>query len=135
MPATETDPIRKKILAAMNRMFAGNPQRSTGRLNVSQLAIEAAVPRWHLTHQHVDLKEMFQARVRSEGTTPAPFRGTAEALHDLQQAHRRLQAHCTELEERNQLYANVIQLLATERATDAKTRPVADIASRRSAPR
>ena len=49
MPATETDPIRKKILAAMNRMFAGNPQRSTGRLNVSQLAIEAAVPRWHLT--------------------------------------------------------------------------------------
>jgi hypothetical protein len=73
------------------------------------------VPRWHLTHQHVDLKEMFQARIRAEGTTPAPFRGTTATLHDLQQAHRRLQAHCTELEERIKLYANVIQLLATER--------------------
>ena len=135
MPAAETDPIRKKIIAAMDRLLAGKPRRSTGRLNVSQLAIEAAVPRWHLTHQHVDLKEMFQARIRSEGTTPAPFRGTAATLHDLQQAHRRLQARCTELEERIKLYANVIQLLATERATDAKTRHVTDIASRRSSPR
>jgi hypothetical protein len=131
MSTTETDPVRKKIVAATDRLIAGKPQRSTGRLNVSQLAIEAGVPRWHLTHQHVDLKEMFQARARSEGRTPAPFRGTAAALDDLQQAHRALQARCAELEEKIKLYANVIQVLATERATDAQTRPVTDIASQR----
>ena len=90
---------------------------------MSQLAIEAGVPRWHLTHQHVDLKEMFQAHVREEGKTPAPFRDTAAALRDLQQAHRALQTHCTELEQNIKLYANVIQMLATERATTAPGGP------------
>lgn len=51
------------------------------------------------------------------------------------EAHRRLQAHCTELEERIMLCVNAIQILSTERATDAKTRTVTDIASRRTAPR
>jgi hypothetical protein len=90
MPPAETDPIRRRNLSAMDRLLAGKPRRSTGRLNVSQLAIEAAVPRWHLTHQYVDLKATFQARIRAEGTTPAPFRCSAAALHDLQQTHRRL---------------------------------------------
>jgi hypothetical protein len=131
MSTAETDPVRKKILAAIDRLIAGNPLRSTGRLNVSQLAIEAGVPRWHLTHQHVDLKEMFQAYIREEGKTPAPVRDTAAAFDDLQQAHRTLQAHCAELELKIKLYANVIQMLATERATNPKERPVTDIASRR----
>lgn len=30
--AVETDPVRKKILAAMRRLMAGKPLRSTGRL-------------------------------------------------------------------------------------------------------
>ena len=37
-PAKETDPVRKKILAAMDRLLTGTPLRSTGRLSVSQLA-------------------------------------------------------------------------------------------------
>lgn len=135
MTATETDPVRKKILAAMDRLMAGKPLRSTGRLSVSQLAIEAGVPRWHLTHQHVDLKEMFQAQVRNQGKTPAPYQGTATAFDALQQAHRALQAHCAELERKITLYANVIQLLAMERATNTQGRPVTDIASRRMPPR
>lgn len=135
MSTTENDPVRKKIVAAMDRLIAGKPLRSTGRLNVSQLAIEAGVPRWHLTHQHVDLKETFQTRVQAEGKTPAPFRGAAAAFDDLQEAHRALQARCAELEGRIKLYANVIQVLTTESATDAHRRPVTDIASRRSAPR
>lgn len=135
MTATETDPVRKKIVAAMDRLMAGKPLRSTGRLNVSQLAVEAGIARWHLTHQHIDLKEMFQAHIRNEGTTPAPYRGTAAAFDDLQQAHRALQAHCTELEQKITLYANVIQLLTTERATNTQGRPVTDIASRRMPPR
>lgn len=135
MSTPETDPVRKKILAATDRFIAGKPLRSTGRLNVSQLAIEAGVPRWHLTHQHVDLKEMFQARVRDGGKTPAPYRDATAAFADLQHAYRALQAHCAELEQRITLYANVIQVLATERVTHPKERPVTDIASRRVVPR
>ncbi|MFI7236929.1 hypothetical protein [Streptomyces cyaneofuscatus] len=50
----------------MNRLFVGMPQRSNGRLNVSQLAIEADVKRWHLTHQHPDIKELFQAKAAEQ---------------------------------------------------------------------
>jgi hypothetical protein len=64
----ETDPVRRAILAAMNRLFAGRPQRSSGRLNVTQLAIEADVKRWHLTHQHLDLRDLFQARAAEAET-------------------------------------------------------------------
>ena len=51
--APENDPVRTKILAATNRLLADTPLRSTGRLSVSQLAVEAGVGRWHLTHQHL----------------------------------------------------------------------------------
>lgn len=117
MNTAETDPVRTKILVAMDRLLEGKPLRSSGRLNISQLAIEADVPRWHLTHQHLDLKETFQAHVRKRGVTPEPRRSIAAALEELRDAHRALRARCSELEEQNALYANVIQVLATELAT------------------
>ncbi|MEV5350756.1 hypothetical protein [Streptomyces achromogenes] len=49
----DSDPVRAAILTAMDRLLAGTPLRSSGRLSVSQLAIEAGVKRWHLTHQHL----------------------------------------------------------------------------------
>lgn len=131
MNTAETDPVRTKILAAMDQLLEGKPLRSSGRLNVSQLAIEADVPRWHLTHQHVDLKEMFQERIRKHGTTPDTRRRTAHAYEDLQRAHRSLQARCNELEEQNKLYANVIQVLSTDRATGDRPLRVPSITTRR----
>ncbi|GAA3372277.1 hypothetical protein GCM10017744_103160 [Streptomyces antimycoticus] len=62
----EQDPVRRDIIAAINRLLAGTPHRSNGRLNVTQLAIEAGVKRWHLTHQHTDLKDRFQAEAARE---------------------------------------------------------------------
>ncbi|MFE2558307.1 hypothetical protein ACFXGT_20215 [Streptomyces sp. NPDC059352] len=67
---SEDDPVRNAITAGMDRLLAGTPLRSTGRLSVSQLAVEASVKRWHLTHQHLDLKELFQARVKAQGKHP-----------------------------------------------------------------
>lgn len=77
------DPIRAKIIAAMDRLLAGTPLRSTGRLSVSQLAVEAGVGRWHLTHQHLDLKEQFQARVASAANTPAAFTSRLSEFENL----------------------------------------------------
>jgi hypothetical protein len=51
-PATtqaDTDPVRAAILTAIDRLVDGTPQRSEGRLSVSQLEVEADVKRWHLT--------------------------------------------------------------------------------------
>ncbi|MER6126865.1 hypothetical protein ABT173_30590 [Streptomyces sp. NPDC001795] len=112
----ETDTVRPAILAAMNRLFAGTPQRSNGRLNVSQLAIEADVKRWHLAHQHPDLKDLFQAKAaEEEGGRASPVR-SADAYEALKKQHAEVQAHCRFLEERLQIYATALNLLSLEHA-------------------
>jgi AcrR family transcriptional regulator len=81
--ATDGDPVRAAILAAMDRLLAGTPQRSEGRLSVSQLAAEADVKRWYLTHQHTDLKDLFQARVRQSQAGQAASARTASVCEKL----------------------------------------------------
>ncbi|TBO58589.1 hypothetical protein EYS09_16635 [Streptomyces kasugaensis] len=107
--APETDPVRKSILAAMDRMLSGSPKRSTGRLSVSQLAIEADVRRWQLTHRHTDLRDLFQDRVRQAEDSRGTHQKTAEERDDLRRRHTELQRYCSELEERVQTYAAVIK--------------------------
>jgi hypothetical protein len=112
----ETDPVRRAILAAMNRLFAGTPQRSTGRLNVSQLAIEADVRRWQLTHQHTDLKDLFQAETKKDEAKRSAHVRSVDAFEELKKQHKDLQAHCRFLEQRLQLYATSLNLLSLENA-------------------
>jgi hypothetical protein len=112
----ETDPIRRAIIAAVNRLLAGTPHRSNGRLNVSQLAIEADVKRWHLTHQHPDLKDLFQAQVAEQESKRATHLRSADAFEDLQRKHADLLEHCRFLEARLQTCATVVNLLAMENA-------------------
>jgi hypothetical protein len=127
--AAEKDPVRKKILAAMDRLLDGNPLRSTGRLSISQLAIEAGVARWRLTHQHLDLKEQFQARIKAADNDSGA--GQLTDYEKLKDAHAELRKHCAELEERVQLYASVINLLALEKDAAGGETPVASLASAR----
>ncbi|MDQ0956230.1 hypothetical protein QFZ66_000108 [Streptomyces sp. B4I13] len=110
------DPVRAAILAAMDRLLAGTPLRSSGRLSVSQLAIEADVKRWHLTHQHLDLKELFQARVAAQNSTPEAFSRKLSEHEQLKKKYADLRQHCADLEERLQVYAAAINLLALENA-------------------
>ncbi|MFE9328202.1 hypothetical protein ACIHDR_43555 [Nocardia sp. NPDC052278] len=123
--ATEKGPVRKKLLAAMNRLLDGKPLRSTGRLSVSQLAVEAGLERWRLTHQHIDLKELFQARVKAAHAAAAA--AEPSAYDKLKTAYAELRAHCTELEQQVQLYASVINLLTLEKESARETAPVADL--------
>ncbi|UJL32170.1 hypothetical protein HZU38_30770 (plasmid) [Mycolicibacterium vanbaalenii] len=130
-PAAQDDPIRNQIAAAMDRLLAGEPLRSTGRLSISQLAIEAGVARWHLTHQHTDLKELFQAKVSNADGAPAAFARRLNDYEKLKADHTRLLAHCAEIEERLQMYASVINLLALEKRADSGRAVVTDIRTRR----
>lgn len=132
--APRNDPIRTKILAAMERLLDGSPLRSTGRLSVSQLAVEAGLPRWHLTHQHVDLREQFQARVANAERTPGAFAHRLNEFDELNTVHAKLISHCADLEEQLLTYATVIHVLSLEKeAANAPTARLANIhAGRRS---
>ena len=129
--AAQDDPIRYQITAAMERLLAGEPLRSTGRLSVSQLAVEAGVGRWHLTHQHTDLKDLFQAKVSNADGAPAAFARRLNDYEKLKVAHTKLLAHCAEIEDRLQMYASVIDLLALERRAASGRAAVTDIRIRR----
>jgi hypothetical protein len=50
------DDERAAITAAMARLFAGTPTRSSGNLDILTLAKEAGPKRNKLTHRHTDLK-------------------------------------------------------------------------------
>jgi hypothetical protein len=130
-PATteaDTDPVRAAILTAIERLVDGTPQRSEGRLSVSQLAVEADVKRWHLTHQHTDVKDLFQARAQQSRTGLAAKARAASAYEELKIKHAELQRHCAALEHRLQLYAATITLenaaLAGRAADTAKVLPM-----------
>jgi septal ring factor EnvC (AmiA/AmiB activator) len=58
---------RERIRAAMDRILAGTPERSSGALTVVALALEAGVPRNALTQRHTDLKNEFCKRVKDTG--------------------------------------------------------------------
>jgi AcrR family transcriptional regulator len=127
----ESDPTRKAILAAMNRLLAHKPQRSTGRLNVAQLAIEAGVKRWLLTHQHTDLKDLFQHHVEQQEARRATVLRSAGELESLKTRYGQLLAHSQFLEARIEIYASALNLLAAENAAlsdhtaeAAKVRPL-----------
>jgi hypothetical protein len=129
----ESDPVRVAILAAMNRLITGAPQRSNGRLNITQLAVEAGVKRWYLTHQHTDLRDLFQGEAtRAEGRYSAQIR-SADAFDELKSRHAKLQRHCRLLESRLQIYATALNLLALENA--ALSGRDADAAKVRALPR
>jgi hypothetical protein len=128
---SESDPVRRAIIAAMNRLFTGTPQRSNGRLNVTQLAIEAGLKRWHLTHQHPDLKDLFQEQAAKDETKRSAHVQSADAFEDLKKKHTDLQAHCRFLEARLRTVATAANLLALENAAlsgrdaeDAKVRVI-----------
>jgi uncharacterized protein YlxW (UPF0749 family) len=104
---------RKEIQAAIERMIAGTPLRSTGELTVVQLAAEAGVKRWKLTHQHVDLMHSFQAAVRqAHAGSPliAPWR---DRVTGLEEDNRSLRQRNTELQATVQAYAEAIADLST----------------------
>ncbi|MFE3206361.1 hypothetical protein [Embleya sp. NPDC059237] len=113
---TEADPVRRAILDAMDRLLNGAPRRSQGRLSISQLAVEADLKRWHLTHQHTDLKDLFHQRVAASEAGRAAQAQTVSAHDALTARHSELQKHCAVLEGRLHVYAAAIDALARENA-------------------
>jgi septal ring factor EnvC (AmiA/AmiB activator) len=108
------DAERDAIKAAMDRLLNGTPAVSTGALSVLQLAAEAGVKRWVLTHKHPDLKAEFERRRTASNGIPAAFQNLQARIADLEDANRRLRAGNSQLTERVQVYAQVIHELTTQ---------------------
>ncbi|MET9290992.1 hypothetical protein [Streptomyces sp. NPDC003077] len=107
---------RDAIQAARQRLLAGTPARSTGALTVVQLAAEAGVKQWVLTHKHPDLRKEFEAAQESVNGIPAAFQTLPVKVDDLEAANKRLREHNSELTERNEIYPQVIHALTSELA-------------------
>jgi len=103
---------RAAIIAATDRLLDGTPARSTGSLTIVQLAAEAGVKRWILTHKHTDLRDDFQRRARAASKLPPAFQHLEAQITDLQADNHRLRDRNRELQERNDLYAMVINELS-----------------------
>ncbi|WP_242496856.1 hypothetical protein [Rhodococcus sp. Q1] len=113
MTATTDDDVRRAIRDAMDRLIAGEPLYSDGKLTIKSLAEEAQVKRWLLTHRHTDLQAEFRARVANTDTPP-----TLVALRDERDdAQRRideLTADVTALQETVHQLERVINVLGLE---------------------
>jgi uncharacterized membrane protein YccC len=78
---------RVRIRDAMDRLLAGAPLHSDGKLTVKSLAEEAQLKRWLLTHKHTDLQEEFRSKVEQQGAVP---RAVQEALDEIRALRERL---------------------------------------------
>jgi hypothetical protein len=108
------DPARIAIQAAADRLLAGTPLRSTGELTVMQLAREAGVKRWLLTHKHRDLAEQFQARVRLADQDPPPVIELKKRIQQLTDDNARLRADNAKHKALSTYYAHIINELSAE---------------------
>jgi hypothetical protein len=112
-PRSETDPQRRALLAAADRLLAGTPRHATGRLSVVQLAIEARVKYWIVAQKHTDLRDHFQ-RLAAESIRKASDRSISDPHEKLIQERDELRQHCQHLEQLVDLYATAVNELALE---------------------
>lgn len=110
---TEQDE-RDAIIAAMQRLLAGTPLRSSSNLDIITLAAEAGLNRNKLTHKHTDLKDRFYAERRAHD-------GVADREAKLHNDSAQLKARIDELREErdnyrtaNEVFARALHALTVE---------------------
>ncbi|KLI09458.1 MULTISPECIES: hypothetical protein [Mycobacteriaceae] len=106
--------VRRAIRDAMDRLIAGKPLHSDGKLTVKSLAEEARVKRWLLTHRHTDLQDEFRARIASTNVEPPILLALREEKIDAQKRVKELTADVTALTATIHQLERIIQVLALE---------------------
>lgn len=122
----DRDTERDAITQAIQRLLDGRPTRSTGALTTLQLAAEAGVKRWVLTHKHVDLKEEFTRRKTEANGIPPAFQHLHARTVDAESTIRTLREDNDRLRDQVSVYAQVIHELRVEldRRATAQRNPV-----------
>lgn len=112
METTDND-VRRAIRDAMDRLIAGEPLHSDGKLTIKSLAEEAQIKRWLLTHRHTDLQAEFRARIANTDAPPALV-ALRDERDDAQRRIDELTADVTALQETVHQLERIIQMLALE---------------------
>jgi predicted ribosome quality control (RQC) complex YloA/Tae2 family protein len=105
---------RAEIEAAMDRLLAGIPLRSDGKLTVVSLAAEAGVKRHALTHKHTDLKDSFYARIKAQHSVPASETKLREQIADLVRKLNDMRAERDEYKQAADALARTLNVLTVE---------------------
>lgn len=106
--------VRCVIRDAMDRLIAGKPLHSDGKLTVKSLAEESRVKRWLLTHRHTDLQEEFRARIANTEVEPPVIRALQEEKAEVAKKVKALTADVTALTATIRQLERIIQVLAIE---------------------
>lgn len=112
-----SDTERRLIREAMQRLLAGTPQRSNGKLTVATLAIEAGLSRQRLYEHHPDLVAEFKT---ASGGAPIPpdVEALRQQLADADCRNRQLEASNSQLRAQITTLCAVITELTHEAAAD-----------------
>jgi chromosome segregation ATPase len=105
---------RAQIEAAMDRLLAGTPLRSGGKLTIVSLAIEADVKRHALTHKHTDLKDRFYARAKAQASVPASETALHKQIADLRRKLDDMRGERDEYKQAADALARALNLLTHE---------------------
>lgn len=115
------------LAAAADRLLAGTPLHSDGKLTIVSLAQEARIKRWLLTHKYPhQLKDKYQAMFKAVGDKSGPVNAAEHNAQTLRLELRRARDDNRYLEQLTRAYATVIDQLAAE---------LADVTAERDVPR
>lgn len=116
----ELDPPEElcvKLRTAADRLLAGTPLHSPGKLTILDLAAEAQVKRWLLTHKYPNkLMAKYQAEFKAARHKSEPVTKAEAQLDKLRKELARVRSEKRQLSERVNTYAVMIEQLARERA-------------------
>lgn len=102
-----------KLRAAADRLIAGTPLHSDGKLTILSLAREAQVKRWLLTHKYPhQLKDKYQSEFQAAGHKSTPVQAAENEIETLRQQLRQARDEKRQLTELNQTYAAIINQLS-----------------------
>lgn len=123
-PAEPDDPIARDgsgevvaaLLAAMVRVLSGQPVTATpGDLTITAVAIESGLKRHHLTHKHVDLKDLFyQLRDNHQNPVKHDADQLRAEVEDLKRRLNEANAQRRKWKATAEAYARAIHLLTVE---------------------
>jgi predicted nuclease with TOPRIM domain len=105
---------RRVIRDAMDRLLAGAPIRSDGKLTVKSLAEEAGVKRWFLTHKYPDLQVEFRDRIAAQNAVPAAQQALLDRIRDLEARLRDSQERLGQAELELRRFTRIVQVLTLE---------------------
>jgi hypothetical protein len=104
-----------KLRAAGDRLLAGTPLHSDGKLTILSLAQEAQIKRWLLTHKYPhQLKDKYQAEFQAAQHKPAPVQAAERKMDTLRTDLRKAREENRRLTQLTHTYATIINQLSQD---------------------